>query len=67
MGKGTLRLYQHHETPHKRWLAVRNIMGKVGECLEPFSSSTTSKDRFAVGGSICLPLETHPLSVDLCI
>jgi hypothetical protein len=29
MGKGSLGLYRQHDNPSKRWLAVRNLTGKV--------------------------------------
>lgn len=29
MGKGSLGLYRQYDNPSKRWLAVRNLTGKV--------------------------------------
>lgn len=29
MGKGSLGLYRQHDNPSKKWLAVRNLTGKV--------------------------------------
>lgn len=29
MGKGSLGLYRQHDDPGKKWLAVRNLTGKV--------------------------------------
>ena len=60
-GKGTLRLYKDHQTGKKRWLAIRNITGKVSS----FFGLSSVAARGLVGQSTGDGELVRPLAVSL--
>lgn len=65
MGRGTLRLYKHVEQPRKRWLVVRNLVGKV--MLTAGLGPGMKFDKQAKGsavGFVCRPVKDDGTLVD---